>query len=189
MKKTLIASALLTLVGLSPAVAQHHGHGHSHGHSHAHAQAAAHSHHSPYSGMQTREIKALSAQQMEGLKAGKGMAMAMPAELNGYPGPLHVLELAAQIGLTPEQEAETKKLYAQMQAAAQAQGEQVIAAERALDALFAQKKATAESVAAAVAAAANAHGQLRATHLRYHLSMVDVLTPEQVAAYNQLRGY
>ena len=139
--------------------------------------------------MQKREIKALSEQQIEGFRAGKGMAMAMPAELNGYPGPLHVLEMAAQIGLTSEQQAETKKLYAEMQEAAKAQGEQFIAAERDLDSLFAQKKATPESVASAVAAAANAQGQLRETHLRYHLAMMDVLTPEQVAAYNKLRGY
>ena len=181
MKKILIASTLLTLSSLTPALAQHHGH--------SHGQAAAHAHQNSYSGMQKREIKALSDQQIEGFKAGKGMAMAMPAELNGYPGPLHVLELATQIGLTPEQETETKKLYAEMREAAQSQGQQFIEAERELDSLFAQKKATPESVSSAVAAAAHAQGKLRETHLRYHLAMMDVLTPEQVAAYNQLRGY
>jgi hypothetical protein len=34
-----------------------------------------------------------------------------------------------------------------------------------------------------------AEGALRAAHLRYHLAMMDVLTVEQVAAYNHLRGY
>ncbi|MBF6630637.1 MAG: periplasmic heavy metal sensor [Comamonas sp.] len=179
MKKILIASALFSLANLTPALAQHHGHGH----------AIAHGHQSPYSGMQTREIKALSEQQIEGFRAGKGMAMAMPAELNGYPGPLHVLELANQIGLTAQQETETKKLYAEMQEEAKTEGEKLIAAERYLDSLFAQKKATTESVSSAVTAAANAQGKLRATHLRYHLAMMDVLTPEQVATYNKLRGY
>lgn len=139
--------------------------------------------------MQNREIKALSEQQIEGLRGGKGMAMAMPAELNGYPGPLHVLELASQLGLTAQQQAQTKELYTQMLDAAKAQGEQVIEAERALNALFAQKKATAESVASAVSHAAMAQGKLRETHLRYHLSMMDVLSPEQVATYHSLRGY
>jgi hypothetical protein len=41
----------------------------------------------PYSGMQTRPIKALSDQQVADLKAGRGMGLALAAELNGYPGP------------------------------------------------------------------------------------------------------
>ena len=181
MKSTFIASTLLTVSALMPAFAQHHGH--------SHGQHVVHGQHSPYSGMQTREIKALSEQQIEGLRGGKGMAMAMPAELNGYPGPLHVLELASKLGLTADQEAETKKLYAKMQQEAKAQGEKVIEAERELNELFAQKKATPESMSSAVESAASAQGKLRETHLRYHLSMMKVLTPEQVAAYNKLRGY
>lgn len=117
------------------------------------------------------------------------MAMAMPAELNGYPGPLHVLELASKLNLPDEQVARTKTLYAEMQEAAKAEGERVIEAERELDALFAQKKATATKVASAVSKAATAQGKLRETHLRYHLSMMDVLTPDQVSTYNKLRGY
>jgi hypothetical protein len=31
------------------------------------------------------------------------MGMAKAAELNGYPGPAHVLSLATQLGLTPDQ--------------------------------------------------------------------------------------
>ena len=179
--KTLITSTLLAAGWLGAAVAQ------DHNHQHAHAHHAAQ--HGPYAGMQNREIKALSSQQMQGYREGKGMAMAMPAELNGYPGPLHVLEHAAKLGLTAEQVAQTQKLYAEMQANAKTQGEKVIAAERELDALFAQKRATADNVASAVSAAAVAQGYLRETHLRYHLAMMDVLTPEQIATYNQLRGY
>ena len=51
---------------------------------------------SPYAGMQTRAIKALSDQQIADLRAGRGMGMALPAELNGYPGPAHVLETGGQ---------------------------------------------------------------------------------------------
>jgi len=183
MKKILIAFTLVPGFALTPAIAQHHGHAPAHGHH------GAHGHHSPYAGTQNREIKALSEQQIEGLRGGKGMAMAMPAELNGYPGPLHVLQLASKLGVTPEQEAETTKLYAQMLQEAKSQGEKVIEAERELDALFAQKKATPESVATAVSGAASAQGKLRETHLRYHLSMMNVLSPEQVTQYNKLRGY
>ena len=117
------------------------------------------------------------------------MGFAMPAEMNGYPGPLHVLQLASKLNLSDEQLARTKSLYSEMLEAAKAQGEKVIEAERQLDSLFAQKNATSESVASAVAKAAEAQGTLRETHLRYHLTMLDVLTLEQVAEYNKLRGY
>lgn len=173
------ALSLVLLAALSvPAMAQHHGH---------HSHHAAHS--SPYAGMQNRVIKALSEEQIAGLKAGKGMALAMAAELNGYPGPAHTLELAEQLQLTDEQTARTQQLFANMESQAKAAGLEVIEAERALDTLFRDKQATPEAVSAAVTKAALAQGKLRETHLRYHLSMMDVLTAEQIAAYNQLRGY
>lgn len=177
--KSIPALSLVLLAALStPAMAQHHGH---------HSHHAAHS--SPYAGMQNRAIKALSEEQMAGLKAGKGMALAMAAELNGYPGPAHTLELAEQLQLTDEQTARTQQLFADMESQAKAAGLEVIEAERALDTLFRDKLATPEAVSAAVTKAALAQGKLRETHLRYHLSMMDVLTAEQIAAYNQLRGY
>jgi hypothetical protein len=52
----------------------------------------------PYAGMQARPIKALSAEQIADLKAGRGMSLALAAELNGYPGPRHVLELVSNSG-------------------------------------------------------------------------------------------
>src|SRR6266849_3579115 len=50
----------------------------------------------PYAGLQTRPIKAISEQQIADLKAGRGMSLALAAELNGYPGPKHVLEHMAE---------------------------------------------------------------------------------------------
>lgn len=180
MKNALIITAALISSATLPAMAQHHGHGH-------HAGTTAHS--SPYAEMQSRDIKALSEQQIDGLKNGRGMGMAMPAELNGYPGPLHVLELASQLQLSDEQVARTKQLHADMQAQAKAAGEDVIAAERELDALFLEKRATPENVSSAASKAALAQGKLRETHLRYHLVMMEVLSADQVATYNKLRGY
>jgi hypothetical protein len=151
----------------------------------------AHGGHQPgaYAGMQGRTVKALSEQQVADLRAGKGMSLALPAELNGYPGPLHTLELAEPLRLSATQRARTQELFTQMQREAQAVGEEVIAAETALDTLFREKRATAEAVAAATAHAAQAQARLRQTHLRYHLAMMDVLSTDQVAAYNRLRGY
>src|SRR6185295_19764383 len=73
---------------------------------------------SPYAGMQTRPVKALSEQQVADLRAGRGMGLAMPAELNSYPGPMHVLEHATALGLTAEQRERTAALVATMKAEA-----------------------------------------------------------------------
>jgi hypothetical protein len=143
----------------------------------------------PYAGMQARSIKALSEQQLADLRAGKGMSLALPAELNGYPGPAHVLELADSLTLTAEQKARTQALFTKMVNEAKVAGENVIDAEAALDRLFGEKRATAEAIGEATARAAAAHGRLRETHLRYHLAMAQLLSPEQLATYNRLRGY
>jgi len=178
--------ALMTLCAWLPsAFAQHTGATH---HEHGAATPAGHAH-GPYAGMQGRTIKALSEQQLSDLRAGKGMSLALPAELNGYPGPSHALELSEPLKLTADQKSRTQALFTQMQQEAKAAGEEVIAAEGALDALFKTKAATPEALRTATHNAAVAQGQLRETHLRYHLAMVELLSPEQVAAYNRLRGY
>lgn len=178
--------ALVALCGWLPAAfAQHTGATH---HELGAATPATHAH-GPYSGMQGRTIKALSEQQLSDLRAGKGMSLALPAELNGYPGPSHALELSEPLKLSAEQKSRTQALFNQMQQAAKAAGEEVIAAEAALDALFKTKAATPDALRKATHTAAVAQGQLRETHLRYHLAMVELLSPEQVAAYNRLRGY
>ena len=58
---------------------------------------------SPYMGQESREIKALSPQEISDYLLGRGMGLAKAAELNGYPGPAHVLELAVQLEITSEQ--------------------------------------------------------------------------------------
>ena len=143
----------------------------------------------PYAGLETRPIKALSAQQIADLKAGRGMGFALPAELNGYPGPVHVLELADRLGLSAAQKAEMTRLFEAMKAEAMPLGERLIAEETALDALFADRRATADTVAAAAAEIGATQGLLRAAHLRYHLATLQALQPEQVQRYAELRGY
>ena len=58
---------------------------------------------SPYVNDQGRALKALSADEAAGYLEGRGLGLAKPAELNGYPGPMHVLELADALALTPAQ--------------------------------------------------------------------------------------
>jgi hypothetical protein len=84
----------------------------------------------PYAGQQTRTIKALSDDEIAALRNGEGMGMAKAAELNGYPGPIHVLALAAQLGLTESQHREVTAIFERMSAAAKLLGGELIARER-----------------------------------------------------------
>jgi hypothetical protein len=144
---------------------------------------------SPCRGEEARALKALSPAEVDDLLAGRGMGLAKAAELNHYPGPAHVLELADQLGLTPEQRRATEALFARMQAAALALGTDLLAAERALDASFADGTATAESVTRATGEAGGLLARLRAVHLVAHVEMKALLTPAQIAQYDTLRGY
>jgi Spy/CpxP family protein refolding chaperone len=145
--------------------------------------------HQPYAGLQGRPIKAVSEQQMADLRAGRGMGLALAAELNGYPGPMHVLELAQPLGLTEGQRNKMAELFDAMKAEAITLGESLIAAEADLDRQFAGKTVTDTSLAAAVGSVAAAQGALRLAHLKYHLATVAVLSPEQIKRYADLRGY
>src|SRR3712207_8815280 len=89
--------------------------------------------HSPYAGLEQRAVKALSDQQIADLKAGRGMGLALAAELNGYPGPLHVLELAEPLGLTEAQRARVQSLYEAMKAEAGPLGRRLIREEGDLE--------------------------------------------------------
>jgi hypothetical protein len=143
----------------------------------------------PYAGMQTRPIKALSDQQVADLKAGRGAGLALAAELNGYPGPSHLLELADRIGLTEIQQNKVKAMFEAMKAETIPIGERLLAQEAALDLLFADHKATPDTLTAATAQIGDTQAKLRAAHLKYHLATVMVLDQSQIQRYDELRGY
>jgi Spy/CpxP family protein refolding chaperone len=143
----------------------------------------------PYAGMETRAIKALSDQQIADLKAGRGMGFALAAELNGYPGPVHAIELADKLGLSPDQIGKLRDLFEAMKAETIPLGIQLIAAEKTLDDAFAGKTVTLASLDADTQRIGAIQARLRAAHLKYHLSTIAVLTPEQGETYKELRGY
>ena len=142
-----------------------------------------------YAGQQDRQIKSLSAEDIEELKAGKGWGLAKPAELNGYPGPSHVLELKTQLALTPQQEAGIKDLFDQMKASAVPLGLKLIDLERDLDELYISKKVNAQNLEELLLKIGEVRSRLRFAHLSAHLKTVEILSKEQVAKYNELRGY
>jgi len=133
----------------------------------------------PYAGQESRQIKALSPDEVAALDAGKGMGLAKAAELNGYPGPLHVLELAPELNLSAKQRQQTEALYASMQAKAIDLGRALVAEERQLDQEFANRSLTHESMIVALAKIGELQARLRAAHLEAHLEQVQILTPEQ----------
>jgi Spy/CpxP family protein refolding chaperone len=144
---------------------------------------------SPYVGQEVRDIKSMSAEDVNAYLSGKGMGLAKTAELNGYAGPLHVLELASQLSLTPEQRARTEALFAAMASKATSLGHALVEEERKLDQLFAARTVTAKLLASSLNEIGLLQAKVRGTHLEAHLAQVEILTPEQNARYAQLRGY
>lgn len=181
-----VCALVLALVApVSGATAQQGGHHGRHAPGHQVPAGAA----TPYAGWETRAIKALSASQLDDLANGRGMGLALAAELNGYPGPLHVLELAEPLSLTPEQRALMSDLMVRMKAETIAIGRELIEAERQLDTLFAERRADDTSLRRITAEIGALGGRLRAAHLSYHIATSAALDAEQRRTYASLRGY
>ncbi|NND72648.1 MAG: hypothetical protein HKN43_13810 [Rhodothermales bacterium] len=167
MKRIIFIFAILAIASILPAQAQE----------------------SPYLDFQNREIKALSSGDIESLLEGKGMGFALAAELNGLPGPKHVLDMSSDLGLTAEQLQRTRSIYDAMLDSAVATGKLVVEKERELDTLFANGDATVDSVRYLSAEIGKLNGQLRAGHLSAHIEMIHVLSHDQRLKYQALRGY
>jgi len=144
---------------------------------------------SPYSSIQGREIKALSPEQIDGYETGQGMSLALAAELNGYPGPKHVLELEAELGLTEDQLRSTETIFKEMKESAEDLGHRIVEHERKLDRLFATHVIDGDVLGSQTQQIALLQGRLRTIHLQAHLEMMEVLNEDQVARYIELRGY
>lgn len=144
---------------------------------------------SPCVGEQTRTIKALSDQEIADYLSGKGMGFAKAAELNGYPGPSHVLELAAELGLTPKQKQRTEALFRRMQTRASAAGRKLVDEERRLDELFASKSISAALLRTELMSIAALQSEIREVHLEAHLEQVEILSDAKEKKYWHLRGY
>ena len=152
------------------------------------AAALAQQGHQPYAGQEKRAVKALSEVEVADLLAGRGMGLAKAAELNGYPGPAHLLENAKALKLTPAQRAAIEAIRARMAEAAAALGREILARERALDTAFAEARIDAAQLSAMAGEIAALMGRLRAVHLAAHIEARPLLSPQQIADYNKLRG-
>lgn len=144
---------------------------------------------SPYAGMESSEIPSLTSQELEDLRSAAGMGFAKAAELNHYPGPKHVLELAEGLELTEAQRAKTLEVQSAMRERATELGSAIIEAERKLNLRFQHGHIDEETLAAMTGEIARLYGELRYTHLRAHLATKTILDEEQVALYDRMRGY
>jgi Spy/CpxP family protein refolding chaperone len=153
------------------------------------ASAAPAAEQQPYAGLHERPISAMSAEEIDALTNGLGFSQALAAELNGYPGPRHVLDLADQLGLDDEREAVISALFDEMKVEAIAAGQAVLTAEADFDALFHEGGPSEDEVMSAAEEIGRLRGILRGIHLRYHLQTTALLTPHQIALYNAARGY
>ena len=145
--------------------------------------------HSPWAGEQTREIKSLTDRELTGIPKGHGVGMALPAELNSYPGPRHALDLSEELNLTTEQIEQIELFHQEMSRQAVPLGQQFIEIEREIDGKFADKSITSEELSELLKNSSEIKWQLRNIHLQAHLKTVDVLSLEQISLYDQLRGY
>lgn len=144
---------------------------------------------SPYSGEQERAVKAISEAERQELLGGHGMGLAKPAELNHYPGPRHVLDLASDLALTGEQESATQAIFDSMHEGAVALGQQILEQETLLDDLFREARVDEVGLTGAVETIGRLRAELRLVHLRAHLAMRELLSGEQIEVYDRLRGY
>lgn len=144
---------------------------------------------SPYAGQAERPLKALSDEEIQDYLTGQGMGLAKAAELNGYPGPKHVLELAGQLQLADSQKAEAQRIRGRMLKEAKRLGGLIVEKERELDGLFAGGLIDGDRLRALTGQIARLQGELRAAHLQAHLEQRRVLTPGQIRKYDGLRGY
>jgi hypothetical protein len=171
-RTVLILAAMLSIDPVLAAESHHH---------HVHA--------SPYAGEETREIKALSQEDVEELLRGGGWGLAKAAELNGIPGPSHILDMASELGLSAKQVERTRRIRDAMRRKAKVIGERFVAKEAELETRFRAGDIAEPELAARVSEIETLRATLRTTHLSAHIEMTHVLSAEQIGRYAALRGY
>lgn len=145
--------------------------------------------HSRYADERRSHIPSITMEEFEQIRSGEGMGLAKPAELNHYPGPKHVLELADSLGLTDTQRTQIEAIRGNMADQAVALGQEYLLAEHELNQLFANGNADENSVVEMTKKVEEKRSALRAAHLVAHVRTRNALTQEQADEYDRLRGY
>ena len=144
---------------------------------------------SPYVGQEARQIKSLSKQEVADYLSGKGLGFAKAAELNQFPGPSHVLELANELKLTAMQVTQTQDIFNNMKKQASLLGKQFIEMEHELDRSFSKATIDKPSLKKILADIGKLRTSIRYLHLSAHIEQKAILTEAQIKQYDKLRGY
>ena len=165
-----LTATLVTVLGLFAADSSvswgQHGHGHEGGH-------------------QAAQACAVEFDKVVG--EGRGFGMAFAADQNGYPGPMHVLELKDRLKLTANQEAKAQALMHAMFSESKPKSARLLELEAKLRRLFADRTADVTAVRATVAEVERARGEVRLVHLLAHLKTRELLTEDQRRIYHEAR--
>jgi len=165
-----LTATLVTVLGLFAADSSvswgQHGHGHEGGH-------------------QAAQACAVEFDKVVG--EGRGFGMAFAADQNGYPGPMHVLELKDRLKLTANQEAKAQALMHAMFSESKPKSARLLELEAKLRRLFADRTADVTAVRATVAEVERARGEVRLVHLLAHLKTRELLTEDQRRIYHETR--
>jgi len=171
MRSIIRATTVVALAGLVGGTATAWG---QHGHSGSHEE-----------GHRAAQTCATEFEQVGG--AGRAFGMAFAADQNGYPGPMHVLELKDRLKLSAEQEGKMQHLMHAMFAESKPKSARLLEAEATLRRLFAERTADDAAVRAAVEGVERARRDVRLVHLLTHLKARDLLTKEQRRIYHEAR--
>jgi hypothetical protein len=137
------------------------------------------------------EIPGLGADEVAELLEGRGMGQARVADVQGYPGPRHVLDAwgAGALPLSAGQATRIQEIARTMASEARRVGRLVLDTERELALAFRGGGIDAVSLRPRVERIAALRGELRTVHLRAHIETRAVLDPAQIARYTELRGH
>lgn len=144
---------------------------------------------SAYVSLLDSEIRGLDQDTIEGYLTGKGLGQALPAELNGYPGPRHTIDMAEELELTEEQLAQVQALFDDMQSAVIPLGEKYLESVAELELTFREGTITDEYLQSQLEKITGIEAQMRYVHLSTHLATIDILSHDQIMQYNMMRGY
>jgi len=124
----------------------------------------------------------------DALLKGLGMGLATIADVNNYPGPKHVIGLRTELGLTRDQLKKTEALDKVVSSSAVAKGEEIVLAEEQLYKLFEAGTISEKALRLQLEQIAKLRADLRFIHLQAHLRMKQILTPDQIKQYSEIRG-
>jgi Spy/CpxP family protein refolding chaperone len=144
---------------------------------------------SAYVSLLDTEIRGLDQDTIEGYLTGKGLGQALPAELNGYPGPRHTIDMAEELELTEEQLAQVQALFDDMQTAVIPLGEKYLESVAELELTFREGTITDQYLQSQLEKITATEAQMRYVHLSTHLATIDILSHDQIMQYNMMRGY